>query len=159
LTLALAETKLGFAFYSFTWLFVIPVGALLSGFVAASGYYFGAKVFNHRPTRLMLFNMISVAITTYFLINYLNYSLLEVKGQPVSEMVSFGKYLDIILSHQSMEFRIRGSKLGEIGDLGNFGYVTAALQILGFAVGGLYVCGYLRSVRWTPLFGQNFGRS
>lgn len=154
LILALVETKLGFAFYSFMWWFVIPVGAVLSGFAAASGYYFGAKVFNHRPTRLMLFNMISVAVTTYFLLNYLNYSFMEVKGQPVSELIPFGQYLDIVLSHQSMEFRIRGAKLGETGDLGSFGYVTAALQVLGFAVGGLWVYWHLRALPYCGACGK-----
>lgn len=156
LILALVETKLGFAFYSFMWWLVIPVGALLSGFAAASGYYFGAKVFNHRPTRLMLFNMISVAVTTYFLLNYLNYSFMEVKGQPVSELIPFSQYMDVVLNHQSMEFRIRGAKLGETGELGSFGYVTAVLQVLGFAVGGLCVYGHLRSAPFCGACGKYF---
>jgi len=154
LILALLDTKLDFAVYSFMWWFVIPIGALVSGFAAASGYYFGAKVFNHRPTRLMLFNMISVAVTTYFLLNYLNYSFMEIKGQPVSGLIPFGQYMDIVLSNQSMEFRIRGAKLGETGELGSFGYVTAALQVLGFAVGGLCVCGYLRLAPYCRTCGK-----
>jgi hypothetical protein len=138
LILALVETKLGFALYSFMWWFVIPAGALISGFAAASGYYLGAKLFNHRPTRLLLFNIVSVAVTTYFLVNYLNYSLMEIKGQSVSELIPFDKYMDIVLTHQSMEFRVRGAKLGETGEMGNWGYFTAVLQILGFAAGGLW---------------------
>jgi hypothetical protein len=145
LILALVETKVGFAFYSFMWWFVIPVGALLSGFAGASGYYLGARLFHHRPTRLLLFNMISVAITTYFLLNWLNYSFMEVEGHRVSELVPFGRYLDIVLSHQTMAINIRGATLGESGELGGFGYVLAVLQVLGFAVGGLGVYFYLRA--------------
>jgi hypothetical protein len=154
LILAFVESKLGFSFYSFMWWFVIPVGALLSGFAAASGYYFGAKVFNHRPTRLMLFNMISVALTTYFLLNYLNYSFMEVKGHPVSQLIPFSQYMDIVLSRQAMEFRIRGARVGETGELGNLGYVTALLQVLGFAVGGLCVYGHLRSAPFCGACGK-----
>src|SRR5581483_11374249 len=66
--LELLETKLGIAFYSLMYWFVIPGGALCSGFAAASGYYLGAKVFHHRPTRLMLFNTISVALSTWVLL-------------------------------------------------------------------------------------------
>ncbi|MBV9227030.1 MAG: hypothetical protein JOY85_23590 [Acidobacteriaceae bacterium] len=145
LLLALIEFKFGIALYSFMWWFVIPVGALLAGFAAASGYYFGAKTFHHRPTRLLVFNMISVAVTTYFVINYLNYSLLQIDGHPASSLVSFGQYMDVLLSHQSLALRIRGAKVGETGDLGAFGYIVALLQILGFAVGGLAVYGNLRS--------------
>jgi hypothetical protein len=145
IVLAASETKFSIALYSFTLWFVIPVGALLSGFAAASGYYFGARIFHHRPTRLLIFNVISVAVTTYFLLNYLEYRFLDIKGQAVSELIPFGQYMDIMLSHQSLEFRIRGAKLGETGDLGSFGYVMAVLQIVGFAVGGLCVYTYLRA--------------
>jgi hypothetical protein len=45
-----------------------------------------------------------------------------------------------------MEFRFRGAiKVGETGELGSFGYVISILQILGFAVGGFAVYGYLLS--------------
>src|SRR4051812_24794644 len=73
LILALIE-RWGLAVYSFTVWFVIPVGAMLAGLAAASGYYVGARYFHHRPTRLLLFNVMSVAVSTYFLINFLNYS-------------------------------------------------------------------------------------
>jgi ABC-type Co2+ transport system permease subunit len=133
---------------------VIPVGALLSGFAAASGYYFGAKLFHHQPTRLLLCNMISVAITTYFLLNYLNYSLMQIKGQQVSRLISFGQYIGVVLRHQSMEFRIRGAKLGETGDLGSLGYVMAVLQVLGFAVRGLCVYWHLRAAPYCEACGK-----
>jgi hypothetical protein len=105
LVLALIETKFGIALYSFMWWFVIPIGAIAAGFAAATGYYFGAKTFHHRPTRLLLFNVVSVAVTTYFIVNYLNYSLLQVDGHPASSFLPFGQYMDIVLNHQSLEFR------------------------------------------------------
>ena len=138
--LAIIETKLNFAFYSITWWFVIPVGALLSGVAAASGYYWGARVFHHRPTGMFIFNVISVAVTTYFLLYYLEYRFLDVDGQPASELVSFGQYMDLVIGHQSL--RVRTVNVGEIG---NFGYALAVLQILGFAVGGFAVFVFLRA--------------
>lgn len=154
LILALVETKLNFAFYSFMWWFVIPGGALLSGFAGACGYYLGAKLFHHRPSRLLLFNMISVAISTYFLLNWLNYSFMQVEGRDVSGLVSFSQYMDLVLRHQTMAFRIRGAEIGETGELGSFGYVTAVLQVLGFAVGGLTVYGYLRIAPYCQACGK-----
>jgi hypothetical protein len=146
LILALMESHWGFAFYSFTVWFVIPMGAILAGCGGASGYYFGGRLFHHRPTRLMLFNMISVAISTYFLINYLNYSWMQIDGQRVADVLPFSQYLDVILNHQSMEFRLRTVKLGETGDMGGFGLIYAALQVQGFAVGGFWVYRELRSL-------------
>ena len=46
------ELGFGFAFYSWMFWFIVPVGALLSGFAGASGYYAGARIFSHRPTPL-----------------------------------------------------------------------------------------------------------
>ncbi len=154
LILALVESNSGFAFYSLMLWFVIPAGALLSGFAAASGYYFGAKLFHHRPTRLLAFNMTSVAVTTYFLLNWLNYSFMQVEGRQVANLIPFGHYMDIVLTHQSMEFSIRGARLGETGQLGIFGYVTALLQVLAFAVGGLCVYAYLRAAPYCGACGN-----
>jgi hypothetical protein len=157
LILALMESW-GFALYSLTVWFVVPVGAILAGFGAASGYYFGARLFHHRPTRLVLFNVISVAISTYFLINYLNYSWLQIDGQQVSDAIPFSQYLDIVLSNQSMEFRIRGAKLGETGNMGGWGVVMAALQVLGFAAGGLGLYRYLRSLPYCSGCAKYFSK-
>ena len=43
------EQRFGWALYSWTFWFVIPVGAFLAGFAGASGYYFGSWFFGHRP--------------------------------------------------------------------------------------------------------------
>lgn len=154
LILALVESKLDFALYSLTFWFVIPIGALLSGFVGAGGYYFGAKLFHHRPTRLLLFNVMSVAVSTYVLVNWLNYSFLQIEGRYISDVIPFSQYMDIALSHQTMEFRIRGAKLGETGELGSFGYFTALLQILGFAVGGLCIYFHLQTAPYCEACGK-----
>jgi hypothetical protein len=46
-----------FSFYTFSYWLIFPVGAICCGFVAAGGYYFGAKLLNHRPTPLIFFNV------------------------------------------------------------------------------------------------------
>ena len=61
------ETRSGFAFYTWTFWFVIPVWAVFSGFVGASGYYAGAWVLNHRPTPLLLLNIVLASVGTFFL--------------------------------------------------------------------------------------------
>ncbi|MBN1546008.1 MAG: hypothetical protein JW902_05040 [Syntrophaceae bacterium] len=144
--LCLIELWFGFAFYSLTFWFIIPVGALLSGFAGATGYLAGARLFNHRPTPLLLLNIVLVSVGTFFVIHYLSYITLKVDGQAVSDYVSFGQYLDIAIRSTSMEFRFRVKEIGATGELGGWGYGVAILQILGFAVGGLAVYGYLESI-------------
>src|ERR1700730_6465648 len=65
--LAAIEIKFGFSVYGFMFWFVVPGGAICSGFAAASGYYAGARYFNHRPTKVLLLNMVVISITTFFL--------------------------------------------------------------------------------------------
>lgn len=132
------EAQFGFAFYTWMFWFVIPVGALLAGFAGASGYYAGSWFFGHRPTRLLLLNIIIASLVTFFLIYYLSYVTLQIEGKQVSDYIPFMQYLDIAIRSTSMEFRF-----GSTGELGGLGYVIALLQIAGFAAGGLAVYGHL----------------
>src|SRR5215831_9070460 len=143
LILLVIEKKFGIAIYSFTLWLVVPAGAMLSGFVAASGWHLGSILLNHRPTRLLLVNMGLASVTTFFTIYWLNYISTEIDGKLVSEYVSFSQYIDILLTRQQVESMFHGVKTGATGELGGFGYVVAALQIVGFALGAVGVFGYL----------------
>jgi len=150
------ELRFGFAFYSWMFWFIVPVGALLSGFAGASGYYAGARIFNHRPTPLLLLNVLLASVGTFFAIHYLSYITLEIDGKSVSDYVSFGQYLDIAIRSTSMEFRFRATEVGATGELGGLGYGVAILQILGFAAGGVAVYGYLVSIPYCERCARYF---
>lgn len=139
------EQTFGISIYSWMYWFVIPIGALLCGAAAASGYYGGAKFFNHKPNPVILLNMVAISLGTYFLIQYLDYYTMTLEGKRVSDMVSFGQYWQVITSHSAMQFRFRATKIGEAVELGRMGYVYALLQIGGFAFGGLCVYFHLSS--------------
>jgi len=89
-----AGNQIRFFDLQFMYWFVIPAGAICSGFAAASGYYAGARYFNHRPTKLLLLNMVVISIATFFLIHYINYYFLIIDGRQVRELVDFARYLD-----------------------------------------------------------------
>lgn len=127
------------------WYFV-PAGALLAGVVGASGYYAGARFFNHRPTALLLVNILLASVGTFFLIHFLAYATTDIQGKPLSELFSFARYLDIATRSTSMQYRFHSRPVGESGALGSWGYAVAALQILGFAAGGLLAYYYLKCV-------------
>jgi hypothetical protein len=129
--------------YSWTFLFIIPVGAGISGFAAATGYWFGAKLLNRRPGWILLFSILGVSMGTFFLVHYLNYAALVINGVPVRDAVPFGTYLSIVLTKSAISFHLRTVSLGSTGTLGAWGYVYALLQILGFAIGGFTVYTFL----------------
>ncbi len=140
LILGLVEVYTGFALYSLSMLFIIPVGAILAGFAAASGYYAGALVFNQKPAGAMLLNMVLTSVSAFLIVHYVPYFLMEVSGVRVKEMVSFWRYLDVDIRSTSLAL-LRSN--ADTGELGVWGYGFAAVQLLGFSVGGAAVFGWL----------------
>ena len=138
------EAFTGQALYTWMFWFIIPVGALLAGFAAASGYYLGSRLFNHKPDKTIMLSMVAIAFASYLLIEFVHYVTLTYEGKPISDLIPFVSYLDISIRSTSMEFSYRGAhNLGATGRLGGWGYGIALLQILGFSFGGLAVYGYL----------------
>jgi len=160
LLLSWLEMRWRFSFYSYMLWFVIPVGAICSGFVAAGGYYFGSILFKKKPTPMILLNMVSISIGTYFFIQYLDYISLEIDGKQVAEFLSFWKYWDITMSHSAVQFYFgrAHAKVGTPLELGSYGYWYAVLQIIGFAIGGLATYGYLSSIPWCERCRQYLSR-
>jgi hypothetical protein len=139
--------------YGFTLLFVIPIGALLAGFVAASGCYLAARLLNYRPTRLVLIGVLAMSAMTFFLVNYLDYFFMTVDGQYIHSFVSFTDYLNVSLSHMSVCFHT--CMHGGVG-LGPLGYLAAGLQVLGFFLGGASVYGHLQSQKYCDACSRYF---
>lgn len=135
------EQTFGLSIYGFT----PPLGALLCGGVAASGYYAGYRFFNHKPKPIMLLNMVAISLGTYFLIQYLSYSKAMVEGERVSDLISFGRYWDIVTTNQVVQLNMRGRKVGDAVELGQWGYLYSLLQVGGFALGGWAVYRILSS--------------
>lgn len=144
--LAGLDTLLGFSLYSYTFWFIIPVGALASGFAGASGYYYGARAINHRPTKVLLGSIVSVSIATFFLVHYLDYRFLTVDGKAARDFVSFAGFLSFVLSHQSVQFGVGSHGIGSAVQLGLWGYLYALLQVVGFAAGGFVIYLYLEAL-------------
>jgi hypothetical protein len=146
LILFVADGFFGVSLYGFTVFFIVPVGAMISGFVAALGYYFGARLIGHRPSALLLLNMLIVSVLTYFLVHFLTYAALWAANDPFVQQRSFLGYLDAGIRESSMVIHSRSSQSTETGKLGMWGYGIAALQVLGFAIGGLGVFGMLAMI-------------
>jgi hypothetical protein len=120
-----------FAIYSFSYWF-IPVGAIFCGVAAGSGYYWSARKLNHKATKLVLANLLSMSVSTYFVVQYLQYYYLDIQGQHVRDLISFPAFLDIVIRRSTI-----GLAFGpQSGALGVFGYALVLLPIAGFALSG-----------------------
>jgi len=119
--------------FSYMVLFVMPVGAVIVGLAAASGYYFGALYLQKTPRWSLLFQMVLNAAIAQCLIYYIGYSMLVVDGIKATDAMSFGQYLDAVLTKAHYVSK-RGEDGGEVGSLG---YWIAADQFIGVLLGGM----------------------
>lgn len=138
----------GFNLFTLSVWVVVPVGAMLVGFAAASGYYFGCLYFHKRATWFLLLQMMIIAAGTQGLIYYIEYSTMVLNdGRRVADYIEFSNYLDISLTKAHYRF---GRAAQDVGEAGNFGYWMAIFQFIGFAFGGVCVFGFLRSKPVCP---------
>lgn len=143
LAVVVVSRMTGFDLFTLSIWVVVPVGAILTGFAAASGYYFGSLYFHKRAGLLLLLQMVVIAGLTQLLIYYMGYSTFVLDdGRRVSNFIPFGQYLDITLTSAHYRF---GRAMTDTGEVGSFGYWLAAFQFVGFLVGGLGVYAYLLS--------------
>jgi hypothetical protein len=135
--------KTSFDLFTLSIWVIVPVGALLVGMVSASGYYVGALWLHRRATRPLLAQMVFIAAFTQALIYWLGYTTTVLdNGSKLSDLIPFTRYVDIMLT--SAHYRI-GRMQADVGSVGAFGYVLAAIQFLGFLFGGLVVYAMLHA--------------
>ena len=116
--------------------FIVPVGAAIVGALGTSGYVLAARLFNIRPKWIDVVPAFLIGAGTMVLIYYLDYLTLVLDdGTKASDVVSFQKYVDILLTTAHMRVG-RGAQ--DVGEVGQFGYVLAGIEFLGFLVGGLF---------------------
>lgn len=109
--------------------------------LAAPEYYFGFRLLPHRPTSLLVINAVFTSIAVYFLVYYIDFSLTEENGTPISRLVSFSQFMSLTIEnrHEYVNFI-------NFGRVGFLGYLLVAIQIAEFAFGGLVVAVMLLGV-------------
>lgn len=142
----------GFNLFTFAVWAIVPAGAGLCGFAAASGYYFAAKFLHQRPTKILLFQMIAIAAFTQMLIYWLEYVTLTIDGRHIADVIPFGQYLDIILT--TAHYKMGRAMQADVGEVGSFGYWLAIFQFVGFLVGGAFVYLHLKTQSACPDCGK-----
>jgi hypothetical protein len=135
-----------FDLFQFNIWIIFPMGAVLVGIAAASGYYFGSLHFDKTATRLLRWQITIITAAAYCLIYYAKYSILFYGDQRLSDVLPFNQYVDIAITTRHYS-TTRGGDDGEAGQF--FGYVLALLQFIGFAAAGACFC-YLLPAAEAP---------
>lgn len=127
----------GFDVFTLSIWVVVPIGAVLTGFAAASGYYFGSLYFHKRAAWPLLVQMVVIAGATQLLIYYMGYSTYVLDdGRRVADLIPFDRYLNISLTSAHYRF---GRGATDADEVGSFGYMLGAFQFVGFLTGGLFL--------------------
>lgn len=121
--------------------YILPVGALLVGLVAASGYGLASWFSGIKITRGLLWAVLVLQLAAYFGAQYIEFKgrrLVHRDGRPVG----FIEYFDF--AARSFAWKQKDGSMGQ--PLGAWGYAFRGLEIAGFALGGLLVPIALRKV-------------
>jgi len=117
------------------WHYIIPIGAILVGMVAASGYGIVSWFSGIKIVRLLMVAVVVLQVGVYFGAQYIEFKGMHLYYKDTGNAVGFIEYFD--LNARSFAWKQDNDKAGE--PLGVWGYLFRALEIVGFAGGGLVV--------------------
>ncbi|MGB8355592.1 MAG: hypothetical protein WCD79_16965 [Chthoniobacteraceae bacterium] len=115
--------------------YVIPIGAILVGIVAASGYGLVSWLSGIKITRALLAGVLLLQFGAYFGAQYVEFKSMKLYYKDTNTPVGFFKYYDI--SARSFAWKAENGTIGS--PLGIWGYLFRGLEVIGFAAGGLIV--------------------
>jgi hypothetical protein len=139
--LGVIAAKLKLAVYAFSAWGVLPVGSVIAGFASGIGYIVAFRMFSYRPYRLVLIPVIAVSVCTYLAVYFADYYFSRVRGQPISGVVSFGKFMDLTVRHRE----------GDVSGLGVLGFgISFVRDLLGFGIGSFVVFYPIFNVAFCP---------
>jgi hypothetical protein len=119
---------------------ILPVGAILVGFVAAIGYGLASWFSGIKITKSLLLVVLVLQFISYFGAQYIEFRSRHLMHWKEGTPVGFTEYYD--RSARMMAWKNGQGQLGE--PLGAWGYAVRALEVLGFLGGGLIMPVMLR---------------
>jgi hypothetical protein len=139
----LVDSLSGVNLFGLMWWGIVPIGALVTGLLAASGSYFGALKLNVKPSGLTAGVMLIAAASVQVALYYARYVRATTEdGQPIAELVSFSRFVGWMLEQTKYSVIVYGYRPGGADGglgVGAFGYVLAGLQFLALIAGAAIV--------------------
>jgi len=119
--------------------YIIPIGALMVGAAAASGYGVASWVSGIKITKSLLWIVIGLQLVAYLTAQYIEFAGLQLQYQDGTS-VGFFTYFDFVA--RSFAWKQDNGKMGD--PMGMWGYLFRGLEVIGFCGGGLIVPVLLR---------------
>jgi len=115
--------------------YVLPIGAIIVGVAASSGYGLASWFSGVKITRNLLWIVVGLQIATYFAAQYIEFANLHLVRRSTGEAVGFFEYYDAVA--RAFAWKQSNGSTGQ--PLGAWGYFFRALEVIGFVAGGLIV--------------------
>lgn len=120
--------------------YVLPVGAVIVGVAASSGYGLASWFSGVKITRKLLWMVLALQFAAYFAAQYIEFANLHLIHKADDSPVGFFEYYDAIA--RSFAWKQNNGSAGE--PLGVWGYFFRGLEVVGFVAGGVIVPALLR---------------
>jgi hypothetical protein len=122
--------------------YILPVGAIIVGVAASSGYGLASWFSGIKITRGLLWSVLGLQLLAYFVAQYIEFSGMHLVHRSTGQRVGFLEYFDLMA--RSFSWKQDNGQQGQ--PLGVWGYAFRLLEIAGFAGGGLIIPAVMRSV-------------
>jgi len=124
---------------------ILPIGAIAVGLVASAGYGLAAWKTGIRMTRSLVLTVSALLVAVYFAAQYVEFrGLGTLQNKWTGERIGFLRYFDVA----TRSFAWKSKDGSPSSPLGLWGYGVRALELIGFALGGLIVPAGLRSTAY-----------
>ncbi len=145
LGVSLIQQHTGYDIFDFTCCYLVPLGALFCGGLAAAGFYGASLLFHIRVSLNLFIQMLFIIGGAQLFICWMDYqtALLD-DGRFVHHYLGFMDYFQIT---QTMAHYKIGRIVKDTGEVGLWGYAIVALKFLGFASGSTLVYLMLNKVQ------------
>lgn len=121
--------------------YILPVGAILVGLAASSGYGIASYLTGLKIRKTLLWSILLLQVGAYFSAQYVTFlSQGPLFLRDTGHQVTFPEYFNIMATNFAWK---KESGRGTDAPLGEAGYFFIGLEILGFAAGSLIVPGAL----------------
>jgi hypothetical protein len=135
-------------FMSWHIFYLVPIGALLVGTVAGSGYGLASVWTGFRVSHYLACAIFLLQICVYFAAVYVHFRTLHLVYRATGASVPFGVYFN----HFATAYTWRSAN-GQTSPLGNVGYFIRLIEIVGFALGGLFAPAFMAVKPYCQLCG------
>jgi hypothetical protein len=115
--------------------YVLPVGAMIVGILAGSGYGLVSWIAGIKIPRALLWAVVFLQCVAYFCARYIVFENLHLVYKGTNQAVGFFEYFDA----SARAFAFKASDGGSENGMGPWGYVFRLLEVAGFAASGVLI--------------------